>query len=413
MDAVETHSDLPGRRVLLGVTGGIAVYKSPDLVRRLRERGAEVRVAMTAGAAAFVTPLTFQAVSGRAVHSELLDEQAEAGMGHIELARWADAILIAPATADLIARLAAGMADDLLTTVCLASEAPLFLAPAMNRVMWRHPATVRNVRELTARGAVLIGPEPGDQACGERGVGRMTEPADIATAVAAALRGPGDSFAGRRVLITAGPTHEDFDPVRFIGNRSSGKMGFALASAFAAAGAEVTVIAGPVHLPTPRGIRRLDVRSGEEMHRAVLAELDEQDVFVAAAAVADFRPATCVAEKIKKGTDQAMTLELTRNPDILADVAAREERPFTVGFAAETSDLIKNARTKLVEKGVDMIAANRVGGRECPFDAVDNALTVLWPGGSAELDRAPKQVLAQQLVALIGTRLGEGASHGS
>jgi len=386
--------------VLLGVGGGIAAYKSADLVRRLRERGAEVRVVMTGSATRFVAPATFQAVSGQPVRTSLWDEAAEAAMGHIELARWADRVLVAPATADLLARLAHGLADDLLTTLCLATEAPLFLAPAMNRAMWAHPATRANLDLLVARGATVLGPASGDQACGEVGEGRMLEPAELAGRV---LAPPALLLAGRRVLVTAGPTYEDIDPVRFIGNRSSGRMGFAVAAAAVAMGARVQLVAGPCALPTPPGVVRTDVRSAAEMHQVVLAALPGQDLFVAAAAVADFTPARVAAHKLKKDGG-APALALLPTPDILADVAARAERPFVLGFAAETEALEANARAKLERKRLDMIAANAVGDGQ-GFDREDNALLVLWPGGSATLERAPKPVLATRLLALAAERM--------
>ena len=399
----EVTTGLAQRRVLLGVGGGIAAYKAADLVRRLREAGAEVRVVMTDAAQAFVTPLTFQAVSGQPVRGRLLDETAEAGMGHIELARWAQTVLIAPATADLIARLAAGLADDLLTTLCLATEAEVVLAPAMNRVMWAHPATRANLATLHARGVRSIGPAAGDQACGETGAGRMSEPLEIVGELAQALAAE-TLLRGRKVVVTAGPTLEDLDPVRFIGNRSSGRMGFALAAAFAEAGAQTVLVAGPVQLPTPPGIERIDVRSACQMRDAVLQSIGECDIFVAAAAVADFRPATVSASKIKKEAAQQMQVDLVRNPDILAEVAALADGPYTVGFAAETDQLVEHARAKLESKGLDLIAANQVGG-ELGFDSADNRLTVLWNGGSVRLDRAPKPVLARQLVRLVARRL--------
>ena len=396
----------PSVRILLGVSGGIAAYKAAELVRRLRERGAQVKVVMTEGATRFVTPLTFQALSGEAVRTSLWDEAAEAAMGHIELARWATRVLVAPASADLIARLAHGHANDLLTTLCLASEAPLALAPAMNRVMWAHPAVQANLALLRQRGVEVLGPGSGDQACGEVGAGRMWEPEQIAQAVLAA-RDP--AWAGRRLLITAGPTFEDLDPVRYLGNRSSGRMGYALAAAAAALGADVTLVSGPVHLATPPGVRRIDVRSAEQMRAAVLEALPGQQVFVGTAAVADFRPAQRHDSKIKKRGQERMTLELVLNPDILAEVAARAQRPFVVGFAAETDEVERYARDKLERKKLDMIAANRVGAANCPFDSERNALSVYWPGGGAEIAEAGKPEVARQLLALIGARLGGAA----
>ncbi len=389
---------LVNRHILLGVTGGIAAYKAAELVRLLRRAGAEVRVVMTRGATEFVTPLTFQALSGHAVRSELFDAVAEAGMDHIELARWAELVLVAPASADFLARLAVGRADDLLATLCLASAAPIALAPAMNQQMWQAPATQENVRRLTARGIRLFGPGCGEQACGEVGPGRMLEPAELAR-LAGELFASGP-LSGVRALVTAGPTREAIDPVRFIGNRSSGKMGFAVAAALAAAGAEVVLVAGPVALPTPPGVRRVDVESAAEMLAAV--EQEQFELLVAAAAVADYRPATAEHAKIKKER-AAIALELTRNPDILATISAARPAVFTVGFAAETDELERYARGKLAQKGLDMIAANWVGaGRG--FEAESNALQVFWAEGGTSLDEAPKSDLARQLVALVAGR---------
>lgn len=389
-------------RILLGVSGGIAAYKAAELVRRLRERGAEVRVVMTEGATRFVTPLTFQALSGEAVRTSLWDDAAEAAMGHIELARWASHVLIAPASADVIARLAHGHANDLLTTLCLASEAPLLMAPAMNRVMWAHPAVQANITTLRARGVEVLGPGSGDQACGEVGTGRMWEAEQIARSV---LQPRGGEWAGRRVLISAGPTFEDLDPVRYLGNRSSGRMGFAIAAAARAQGADVTLVSGPVHLATPAGVRRIDVRSAEQMRAAVFAALPGQEVFIATAAVADFRPQQRQSSKIKKSGQSHLTLDLVLNPDILAEVAAQPQRPFVVGFAAETDEVERYARDKLGRKRLDMIAANRVGADDCGFDSERNALSVYWPDGGAEIAVADKAEVARQLLALIHQRL--------
>jgi phosphopantothenoylcysteine decarboxylase / phosphopantothenate---cysteine ligase len=389
-------------RILLGVSGGIAAYKAAELVRLLRTGGAEVQVVMTESAARFVTPLTFQALSGRAVRGTLWDDSAEAAMGHIELARWADRIVIAPASADLLARLAHGLADDLLTTLCLASEAPLLLAPAMNRLMWQHPATRANLVTLRERGAAVLGPDDGEQACGEVGPGRMVEPSAIAAAALAPSAG--GVLAGRRVLLTAGPTFEDIDPVRYIGNRSSGRMGFAVAMAARSAGAEVTLVAGPVALPTPAGVRRIDVRSAAAMREAVLAALPGQDVYIGTAAVADYRPTEVLCSKRKKSTDD-WQLALVRNPDILAEVAQAQPRPFVVGFAAETDEVERHARDKLVRKQLDMIAANRVGQAGCGFEAAENALSVYWDGGGEEIPQADKAEVAARLVALIARRM--------
>ena len=385
-------------RILLGVTGGIAAYKSPDLVRRLRERGAEVQVVMTEGARQFVTPLTFQAVSGREVRDSLWDASAEAAMGHIELARWADAVLVAPATAEFLAKLALGRADDLLTTLCLATSSPLHVAPAMNQQMWANAATQANVTTLRARGVSVLGPASGEQACGETGEGRMLEPAELAAMVMDSLS-TARPLAGCKVVVTAGPTRERIDPVRYITNRSSGKMGYAVAQAAREAGAAVVLVSGPVSLPPPAGVTRVSVESAQQMHDAVHAALEGADIYIGAAAVADYRPAVPAAQKIKKCSD-TMTLELIRAPDILASVAALERRPFVVGFAAETQDLEQNARAKLEGKRLDMIAANRVGDGVA-FDRDDNALLLLWPGGREELPTCGKLELARQLVRRI------------
>jgi phosphopantothenoylcysteine decarboxylase/phosphopantothenate--cysteine ligase len=396
-----------GKRVLLGVTGGIAAYKSPDLVRRLREQGAEVQVVLTAGAREFVTPMTFQAVSGREVRSDLWDPEAEKAMSHIELARWADFVIIAPATADFLARLATGQADDLLTTLCLATGAPIALAPAMNRLMWANAATQANVTTLKARGIHVWGPGEGDQACGEVGAGRMLEPTQLAAFVANTIA-PSGPLAGKRVLLTVGPTRERIDPVRFISNRSSGKMGFALAAAAREAGADVTIVSGPVNLATPPGVRRIDVESAADMLNAVMKNVDGVDIFIATAAVADYRPASPVECKIKK-TSESMDLKMERTVDILATVAARAQRPFVVGFAAETDSVEQYARQKLLKKNLDMIAANEVG-HDKVFEKDDNALLVLWRDGRRDLPHAPKVTLARDLVALIAERYAERKS---
>ncbi|MEP7096444.1 MAG: bifunctional phosphopantothenoylcysteine decarboxylase/phosphopantothenate--cysteine ligase CoaBC [Dokdonella sp.] len=392
---------LTGAHVLLGVSGGIAAYKAAELVRRLGDAGAEVRVVLTANAARFVTALTFQALSGNPVRTGLWDESAEAAMGHIELARWADEIVIAPASADCLARLAHGHADDLLTTLCLASAAPLSVAPAMNQQMWAHAATQANLGQLRARGVRMFGPGSGSQACGDFGAGRLLEPDAIVTELVAA-RGPRE-LAGLDVLVSAGPTYEDIDPVRFIGNRSSGRMGFAIAEAAAQQGAAVTLIAGPVALATPSGVTRIDVRSAAQMRDAVLAQAPRQAIFVSAAAVGDFRAQHVAAQKLKKNGD-TLELSLVQNPDILADVAALPRRPFMVGFAAETENIEAYARAKLDAKRLDLIAANQVGAG-LGFESDDNALLLLWPGGREELPRADKRAIARQLVARIAERL--------
>lgn len=389
---------MQGKRILLGVTGGIAAYKGPDLVRRLRERGAEVQVVMTAAAREFVTPMTFQAVSGRAVRTDLWDAAAEAAMGHIELARWAQLVVIAPASADFLARLATGQANDLLSTMCLATEAPIAVAPAMNRVMWANAATTANVTTLQRRGVQIFGPAEGDQACGEIGAGRMLEPVELADRAAMLLSG-GGPLHGRRVLITAGPTRERIDPVRFISNRSSGKMGFAVAQAAREAGAEVILVSGPVTLPTPPGVHRIDVESAAEMLNVVLREVEQADIFISTAAVADYRPLSAADQKIKKTSDR-MDLNMERTVDVLATVAARPDRPFVVGFAAETESVEQHARGKLLKKNLDMIAANEVG-HDKAFDCEDNQLIVLWRTGRRELGRASKLALARELVGLV------------
>lgn len=400
---------LQHRRIVLGVSGGIAAYKACELVRRLRDAGAEVRVVLTQNAARFVTPLTFQALSGQPVRADLWDEAAEMGMGHLELARWAQRVLVAPASADMIAKLAHGFADDLLGTLCLATAAPLAIAPAMNHRMWLHPATQANIETLRARGVAVIGPDDGPLAEGESGPGRLREPQAIvaelnrienaaresAASIAGALRGV-------RVVVNAGPTYEDIDPVRFLGNRSSGRMGFAVAQAALDAGASVTLIAGPVALATPAGARRIDVRSAREMHDAVLKAMSDADMFIATAAVADWRPAQVNAQKTKKN-GAAPTIALVENPDILAEVATLNRKPFVVGFAAETENVERNARDKLARKKLDMIAANEVGaGRG--METGDNALHLYWNGGDEALPRASKSQLAAALVERIAAR---------
>jgi phosphopantothenoylcysteine decarboxylase/phosphopantothenate--cysteine ligase len=392
----------PKTRVLLGVTGGIAAYKSPDLVRRLMERGADVQVVMTAAAQRFVSPMTFQAVSGHPTRSDLWDTAAEAAMGHIELARWAQIVLVAPASADFIARLAAGRADDLLCTLCLATEAPIMVAPAMNRVMWANKATQANVATLAGRGIRVLGPGSGNQACGEIGAGRMWEPTQLAEAMLAPPTNAG-ILAGLNVLITAGPTRERLDPVRYLTNRSSGKMGFAVAEAAREAGAHVTLVSGPVQLQTPSGITRINVESAREMYAAVHRQVGDADIFIAAAAVADFQPVMVAKQKIKKQGGH-VKLELEPAPDIVKSVADMAKHPFVVGFAAETNDVEDNARIKLKRKKLDMIAANEVGDG-IAFDCEDNALTVIWPGGKSEVARGPKIDVARELIALIAKRL--------
>jgi phosphopantothenoylcysteine decarboxylase/phosphopantothenate--cysteine ligase len=383
------------KRVLLGVTGGIAAYKSAELLRLLRRAGVEVQVVMTRAATEFITPMTLQALAGRAVRQQLFDPANEAAMGHIELARWADLVLVAPASADFMARLAAGMADDLLTTLSLATEAPLALAPAMNQAMWRNAATLDNVARLARRGIRLWGPATGDQACGERGAGRMLEPAQLLDQVQRLLAG--DLFPEVQILITAGPTREAIDPVRYLSNRSSGKMGYALARSFAAQGAAVTLVSGPVSLQEPPGIHCVQVETALEMRAAVMQRVAACDIFVACAAVADYRSVVVADRKIKKQA-QNLEIELTRNPDILAEVAALENPPFTLGFAAETERPAEQAEQKRIAKGVDVIAANLVAAAEGGFERDENALTLLWEGGRKQLSMMEKGVLADELV---------------
>lgn len=394
---------LANKRIVLGITGGIAAYKAADLVRRLRDAGAEVHVVMTAAAQQFITPLTLQALSGNPVHTDLLDPEAEAGMGHIELARWADLILVAPASADAIARLAQGIANDLLTTLWLATRARLAIAPAMNQQMWAAPALQANLDILRQRGVAVFGPAAGSQACGDVGEGRMLESIQLAHACA-------DQFetgllTGRRVVITAGPTREALDPVRYLSNHSSGKMGFALATACAEAGAEVTVIAGPVNLPTPERVRRVNVVSARDMLDASLAAVEAGcEVFIATAAVADYRPLTAASQKIKKSAD-TLTITLEKNPDIVATVAARADKPFVMGFAAETHEVENYAQDKLARKKLDMIACNDVSRADIGFQSDDNAMTVFWPGGETRLEKASKAHIARDLVRLLAARL--------
>lgn len=395
---------LTGKRILVGLSGGIAAYKSAELVRRLKERHAEVRVVMTESAKSFITPLTLQAVSGEPVSDALLDPAAEAGMGHIELAKWADLVLIAPASANTLARLAAGLADDLLTTLCLATPAPLAVAPAMNQQMYRHPATQDNLATLARRNTLIWGPAQGAQACGDVGPGRMLEPMALVGLIEQHFAPKAQPLAGIKLMLTAGPTREALDPVRFISNHSSGKMGFALAQAAAELGAEVTLVSGPVTLATPTGVQRLDVESAAQMHAAVMADIDRQQIFIACAAVADYAPKTVASHKIKKTAADSMVIELTKNPDIVANVAALPNKPFTVGFAAETRDVEKYARDKLDRKKLDMIAANNVAMAGQGFNSDDNALTVFWPTGQTELPLAGKTELARHLLTLIAEK---------
>ncbi|WP_338519619.1 bifunctional phosphopantothenoylcysteine decarboxylase/phosphopantothenate--cysteine ligase CoaBC [Alteromonas gracilis] len=397
---------IANKNILLGVTGGIAAYKAPDLVRKLTALGANVRVVLTDSAAEFVSALSLQAVSGNPVHQHLLDPAAEAAMGHIELAKWADLLLIAPATANTLAKLAHGMADDLLSTLYLATTARLFIAPAMNQQMWKAPATQTNLNVLASHGVHFIGPASGEQACGDVGSGRMVEPVDIANEVnqvfsannveAESLNG----LAGKRITITAGPTREPLDPVRYISNHSSGKMGFAIAQVAAQAGASVNLVAGPVSLATPTGCSRIDVTTAEEMLEACQTLVPTTDIFISTAAVADYRAASVADNKIKKTGDE-LTLTFVKNPDILATVSGRNDRPFCVGFAAESQDVEAYARTKLAKKQLDMIAANDITTEGLGFNSDNNALHVIWSDGDKKLPATSKYALASQLLNLI------------
>jgi phosphopantothenoylcysteine decarboxylase / phosphopantothenate---cysteine ligase len=410
-DTANPETPLTDRRIIVGVSGGIAAYKTPWLVRRLREAGADVQVVVTRGALQFVTETTLQAVSGRPVRGDLWDPAAEAAMGHIELARWADLLLIAPVTADLLSRLAHGRADDLLTTLRLATRAPVLLAPAMNVAMWEHPATRRNLERLIADGCVVAEPDSGPMACGEFGPGRMVEPEALA-ARAAAVLGSGGRLAGRRVLITAGPTREAIDPVRYISNHSSGKQGYALAAGGRGAGGAVALVGGPVSLPAPGGVERVSVVSANEMHEAVLARVDACDVFIGVAAVADYRPATAAELKLKKepGGSGRMRLDLVENPDIIAAVAARPRRPLVVGFAAETHDVMAFGRDKRARKGMDLIVVNDVSEQGVGFASDDNRVCLIWDGGERELPRASKAQLSRAIIDTIADLLD--SAHG-
>jgi phosphopantothenoylcysteine decarboxylase/phosphopantothenate--cysteine ligase len=390
------------QKIILGITGGIAAYKTPELVRRLKSRGADVQVVMTRSARNFVTETVLQAVSGLPVRSNLWDSEAEAAMGHIELARWANLVLIAPATAEILARLASGSASDLLTTLCLATEAPIVIAPAMNHVMWANPAVQENLQKLVGRGVRILGPATGDQACGETGPGRMLEADEIAAAVTAPVAVPDiepGPLAGKTIMITAGPTREAIDPVRYISNRSSGKMGFALAAAARQAGARVVLVSGPVGISAPDGVEHIGVESAKEMFAAAHEKIDEVDIFIGAAAVADYHPVKERAGKIKRSNEE-ISIALVKNPDILSSVARLHNGPFTVGFAAETENLAEHAREKLVRKKLNMIVANLVGnGRG--FDVDENAVEVFWRNGRRSFPLAEKGRLAQDLLALI------------
>jgi len=389
---------LANKQIVLGITGSIAAYKACELVRLLVDAGAKVRVVMTRSATEFVSALTFQALSRNEVHRDLLDEKAEAGMGHIELARWADAMVIAPASADFIARLAQGRADDLLTTICLATAAPISVAPAMNHQMWKDPATQENVTLLQKRGVHLLGPAEGDQACGESGPGRMQEAKEIAEQVAAQFET--GRLAGYRILITSGSTREAIDPVRYISNRSSGRMGAALAEAALEAGAICTIVSGPSTYPTPEKAKRINVESAQQMHDAVMANIIGNDIFIAAAAVSDYRPVEMLNQKIKKDS-QEFSIKLTRNPDILAEVAGMHPEIFCVGFAAETQDIKQNAIQKLNNKSLNLVVANDVSRDDIGFDNHDNEVILYWQGGEKKLEKSSKSQIARQLIEVI------------
>ena len=400
---------LANRRVLVGVSGGIAAYKSAELVRRLIDLGADVKVAMTKGAQEFITPLTLQALSGKPVSTELLDTSAEAAMGHIELARWADLILIAPASANIISRLAQGSGDDILTTICLARRCPLAIAPAMNQAMWHNSATQKNLATLAARAVHQLGPDEGGQACGDLGFGRMSEPANLALEICHLFNTR--ALEGKTVVITAGPTREAIDPVRYISNYSSGKMGYALAQAAADAGAKTILISGPTALITPEHVRRIDVISADEMLQAcmdtVYKSTDTCDIFIATAAVADFKPAVVAAHKIKKDAQDSVTLRMIKNPDIVATIAAQANAPFTVGFAAETQQLLKYAKIKLIEKQLDLVIANDVSNPNIGFNSDDNALTMITENDVLIMSQKSKRQLAIDIIGYIATHIDE------
>ncbi|MDX1678996.1 bifunctional phosphopantothenoylcysteine decarboxylase/phosphopantothenate--cysteine ligase CoaBC [Arsukibacterium sp.] len=401
---------LAAKRILLGISGGIAAYKSADLVRRLKERGAEVRVILTEAAQHFITPLTLQALSGNPVSTSMLDPAAEAAMGHIELAKWADLIVVAPGSADVIARLAHGMANDLLTTCVLASAVPIAVAPAMNQQMYNNIATQQNLATLKKHNFHIYGPGAGEQACGDVGYGRMLEPLELVALIEQTIAQTlmPKALAGLRFTITAGPTREALDPVRYLSNYSSGKMGFALAAAAAAMGADVTLISGPVQLATPAGVKRLDVISAEQMFEAALKAAVQSDIFIGCAAVADYRAADVAVNKLKKGADEQLQLNLIKNPDIIAAVAAlTKQRPFTVGFAAETQDVLNYARQKRLNKNLDMICANDVSQPDAGFNSDQNAVTVLWQDGEQTLALQSKTALAQSLINLISHQFSQ------
>jgi phosphopantothenoylcysteine decarboxylase/phosphopantothenate--cysteine ligase len=392
------ENSIKGKRIVVGITGSIAAYKAADLVRKLQDEGAEIRVVMTQAACEFITPLTLQALSGHPVATDLLDADQEASMGHITLARWADWIVIAPASADSIAKLVQGRTNDLLAAVCIASESPLAIAPAMNNKMWQNQATQDNINILKSRNIHIIGPASGLQACGELGEGRLVEPVDIVLELQR-LMVP-KQLTGKRVLVTAGPTHEPIDPVRFIGNRSSGKMGFAVAKAAKEAGAEVDLVAGPVHLSTPTGVKRVNVTTAQQMYDAVMENIINYDIFISCAAVADYTPAQVVKDKIKKTQNAGLELKLEATKDIISSVADLDVKPFIVGFAAETNNVVDYAQQKLQRKKLDMIAANQVGDSQ-GFAVDNNSLQVFWQQDSQMLPLAPKLQLARDLMTLI------------
>lgn len=397
---------LTNKRILLGVTGGIAAYKSAELIRRFQDQGADVRVVMTSGATEFITPLTMQALSNHPVHLDLLNSETESVMGHIELARWADLVLVAPATADFLSRLASGRGDDLLTTLCLAAECPLAIAPAMNQAMWAKAATQENCATLRGRGFSMLGPDEGLQACGETGQGRLLDVEEIVKRTSGMFEN--GLLAGKHVVITAGPTREAIDPVRYISNHSSGKQGYTLAQAAMEAGARVTLISGPTNLAVPDRVDVVHVQSANDMFDAVQAQLPGCDVFIGVAAVADFRPVSVSSQKIKKGeapSNQVMSIELVENPDIIASVAASDHRPFTIGFAAETENLVAYAKKKLAKKNLDMIIANNVSDQSIGFNSDDNETTVIWKDGETTLPKMSKTQVSNRLVRLIAEHL--------
>lgn len=390
---------LTNKQIILGITGGIAAYKSAELTRLLKGAAADVRVVMTPAAIEFITPLTLQALSGNPVHHTLLDPEAEAGMGHIELAKWADLIVVAPASADFMARLTSGMGNDLLSTICLATDAPICLAPAMNQAMWRSPQTQQNASSLEALGIQLWGPGIGEQACGDTGPGRMLEPTDLCERICNCFET--GSLSGLSVTITAGPTREPLDPVRYISNHSSGKMGYALAQAAIDAGARVNLISGPVNLTPPEHANTIKVTTALEMLDAALSCHQQTDIFIACAAVADYRPTSVAEHKIKKGSEEIMELHLVKNPDIVATIASQKDKPFTVGFAAETRDVLHYAQDKLARKNLDVIIANDVSNTNIGFNSDENAVTVITANQQIALEQTSKRQLAAQLIEQI------------